>query len=143
LSESPYQPPTDQMAPADKSLTRGDLVGGDLPALLPFAQLGLRLLGVMFVVDGVGAMFGGAIQGLFQAQAYSDAGYSVPIDPHSIGWAAGGLPVLIAGIYLIVGGNWVLLHVFASPHRPHESSPVAVSDTRQSETRDDVSHRIS
>ena len=71
----------------------------------------------MFVVDGVGAIFGGAIQGLFQARAYSDAGYAVPIDPHSVGWAAGGVPHLIAGLYLIVGGNWVLLNVFTSSRR--------------------------
>lgn len=116
------------MTPADKSLP-----GGDLPAMLPFAQLGLRLLGVMFVVDGVGAMFGGTIQGLFQAQAYSDAGYSVPIDPHSVGWAAGGLPHLIAGIYLIVGGNWVLLHVFASSQRPNESPGEHADDIADSE----------
>jgi hypothetical protein len=129
LSESPYQPPTDQVTPADKSLP-----GGDLPAMLPFAQLGLRLLGVMVVVDGVGAMFGGAIQGLVQAQAYSDAGYSVTIDPHSVGWAAGGLPHVIAGIYLVVGGNWVLLNIFASSQRPNDplyehTDDIAASDT--------------
>ena len=89
----------------------------DTASLLPLAQLGLRLLGVMLVVDGVGAMFGGVIQGLLQAWAYSQAGYAVPIDPHSAGWAVGGLPHLIAGLYFIVSGNWVLHNVFASPRQ--------------------------
>ncbi|MDM4019616.1 hypothetical protein, partial [Roseiconus lacunae] len=78
------------------------------------AQLGLRLLGVMLVVDGLGAMLGGLIQGLFHAKAYADAGYNVLIDPHSAGWAAGGIPHLVIGVYLTVGGNWILRNVFVS-----------------------------
>ena len=71
----------------------------------------------MLIVDGLGAMFGGLIQGLFQAQAYADAGYNVLIDPHSAGWAAGGIPHLVIGVYLTVGGNWILRNVFISSQR--------------------------
>ena len=109
LSNSPYQPQINDETPAIGSVHRFDS-----PQLLPFAQLGLRLLGIMFVVDGVGAIFGGAVQWIFQARAYSDSGYEVPIDPHSVGWIAGGVPLLIAGLYLIASGNWVLLNVFTS-----------------------------
>jgi hypothetical protein len=100
---------------------------------LPFAQLGLRLLGIMLVVDGAGALLGGFVQGLFQAKAYLDAGYSLPIDPHSAGWVAGGIPHLIAGFYLIISGNWVLLSVFASSGRWH---------TARREDTDDVAESI-
>ena len=68
----------------------------------------------MLIVDGIGALFGGLIQGLLQARAYSDAGYAIPIDPHSAGWVAGGIPHLIVGLYLIIGGDWVLRNVFTS-----------------------------
>jgi hypothetical protein len=129
LSDSPYQPPTN-----DKTSAVEPVPDSDSALFLPYAQLGLRLLGVMFFVDGVGAVFGGAIQGLFHARAYSDAGYPVPIDPHSVGWAAGGVPHLIAGLYLIVGGNWVLLNVFTNSRRKTVDSHENIDDFATSES---------
>ena len=89
--------------------------------LLPFAQLGLRLLGIMFLVDGVSGLLGGATQGMLQIKAYSDAGYELPTDPHSGGWIAGSLPHIVAGLYFITGGNWVLNNVFASARNRHRT----------------------
>ncbi len=106
----------------------------DTLPLLPFAQLGLRLLGVMLVVDGVGAMVGGVIYGLLLARAYSDVGYAVLIDPHSAGWAAGGVPYLIAGLYLIVGGDWVLRNVFASSGQQNSAQREDTDDLVASDT---------
>ena len=106
--ESPYLPPsqTDDLP---------DQKASDLTSLsmLPYARLGLRLLGVMLIVDGVGAICGGLIYGLMQLGAYSAAGYSIPVDAHAAGWAMGGIPYLVAGLYLVVSGNWVLRNVFA------------------------------
>lgn len=80
------------------------------------------MLGVMLLVDGLGAVFGGLIQGILQHRAYAEAGYNVLFDPHSTGWAAGGVPCLIAGVYFVVGGNWVLENVFTgSGTLAHES----------------------
>lgn len=77
----------------------------------------------MLVVDGVGAMLGGLTHGLLQARAYAEAGYSVPLDPHSAGWFAGGVPHLIGGVYLIVGGNWLLRTVFTSSRHGAVGAP--------------------
>ncbi|MFO0817787.1 MAG: hypothetical protein U1A77_07595 [Pirellulales bacterium] len=109
--------PTQQQHTSQEQSETNIHSGANSHTLLPFAQLGLRLLGVMLIVDGVGAMFGGVIQGLLQARLYADAGYKASIDPHSAGWAAGGIPHLVAGIYLIIGGDWVLRNVFTSSHR--------------------------
>ena len=110
MSDSPYRPPPPGH-PTQEAESGSAIAPG---SLLPFAQLGLRLLGVMLIVDGLGAMFGGLIQGLLQAQAYADAGYDVLIDPHSAGWAAGGIPHFVIGFYLTVGGTWILRNVFMS-----------------------------
>lgn len=109
MSESPNQQPTNNGITAIEPVT-----GMESPPLLPFAQLGLRLLGLMLFVEGVAAIFGGAVQGIFQARAYSIAGYDVQLDPHSVAWVASGVPILIAGLYFIVDGNWVLRNVFTS-----------------------------
>lgn len=58
-------------------------------------QRDFTMLGVMLLVDGLGAVFGGLIQGILQHRAYAEAGYNVLFDPHSTGWAAGGVPCLI------------------------------------------------
>ncbi len=119
MSDSPYQPPLSTQKPENKTTT-----GTDTSSILPFAQLGLRLLGVMLTIDGIGAIFGGVIQGLLQAKAYADAGYAVPLDPHSAGWAAGGIPHIVAGVYLIVSGNWVLDKVFTPSNRADGNATV-------------------
>lgn len=92
----------------------------------------------MLVVNGLGAIFGGLIQGLFQAQAYADAGYNVQIDPHSAGWAAGGVPHLVVGVYLTVGGNWILRNVFILSRRSSADcfTEPAISDGEASDARE-------
>ncbi len=114
LSDSPYRPPSEKQAgqqavhePAMKSCS-----------VLPFAQLGLRLVGVLLIADGLGLILGGVVQGLVQGQAYAAQGYGIVVDPHSAGWAAGGIPHLIIGIYLVVSGNWILQNVFLPSQRP-------------------------
>ena len=112
LNHSPYHPPT-----GDKVVAKPNSTEHEAPSVLPFAQLGLRLLGVLMVVDGMGAMFGGGIQWLLQVAEYANAGYSMTIDPHSAGWVAGGIPSLIVGFYLVTGCDTLLRIVF-TPSRP-------------------------
>ncbi|KAA5541911.1 hypothetical protein FYK55_17090 [Roseiconus nitratireducens] len=120
LSDSPYRPPSEKQ-PAQHA---------DIPpainshSLLPFAQLGLRLLGVLLVADGLGAILGGFVQGVMQGRAYAAQGYGVVVDPHSAGWAAGGIPHLIIGVYLVVGGNWILQNVFLPSQRPNSDAHI-------------------
>ena len=132
LSDSPYRPPPEKKAAqqADHELA------GNSHSLLPFAQLGLRLLGVLLVVDGLGAILGGFVQGLIQGRAYAAQGYGVVVDPHSAGWAAGGIPYLIIGVYLVVGGNWILQNVFLPPQRP--TSDVRICSIAESGEPDDA-----
>lgn len=73
-------------------------------------------------------MLGGFVQGLVQGRAYASQGYGVVVDPHSAGWAAGGIPHLIIGIYLVVGGNWILQNVFLPFERPSSSTHVASNE---------------
>ncbi len=109
MSDSPYQPPAQ-----DEPLLLDSSKELEPNSILPFAQLGLRLLGILLFVDGVTAVFGGLVQGVLYSRAYKDAGYPGTVDPHSLGWAASGIPLLVVGLYLIVGGKWVLLNVFTS-----------------------------
>ncbi|MEL6104932.1 MAG: hypothetical protein AAFU85_02795 [Planctomycetota bacterium] len=113
-NNSPYQPPSSDHAASEPD--NGHATTSR--SLLPFAQLGLRLLGVMLIVNGLGAILGGLVQGLVQARAYAAAGYPIGIDPHSAGWAAGGIPFLVIGVYLIGGGNWILRTVFMPSRFP-------------------------
>lgn len=85
--------------------------------LLPFAQLGLHLLGIMLFVDGAATITGGAIQSLFQARAYQAAGYTYTFDPHSAGWMASGVPYILGGLYLALDGRWVLSNIFTLASR--------------------------
>ena len=110
MTDQPYRPPS------TLSENAGDVTAPTHRAsLLPYAQLGIRLLGVMFFVDGLSAIFGGLIQNMFQTWAYAESGYDVTVDPHSAGWAAVGLPYLVSGLYLMIGGNWLLCAIFTSP----------------------------
>lgn len=121
LSDSPYRPPPDKQ-PAQQADHEPAV---NSHSLLHFAQLGLRLLGVLLVADGLGAILGGFVQGLVQGRAYAAQGYGVVVDPHSAGWAAGGVPLLLIGVYLVVGGNWILQNVFLPSRRSASDATLA------------------
>lgn len=108
LSSSAYQPPVDDQ----ESGAVHEAAGDTGRKLLPFAQLGLRLLGVLLLVDGTASLAGGAIQSLFQARAYQASGYAYTLDPHSAGWMASGVPAFLSGLYLAFDGRWVLANIF-------------------------------
>lgn len=88
------------------------VAAGDTRRLLPYAQLGLRLLGVMLLVDGIATVAGGAVQALLQARAYQASGYEYIFDPYSVGWIASGVAYALGGLYLAIGGRWVLANIF-------------------------------
>jgi len=100
--------------------------------MLGMAQLGLRLLGVLLVVEGAGANLGGLVQRGLQARAYATAGYPVPIDPHSAAWFASGLTILLGGLYLATNSSWVLKNVFAPSRRDCQANEGNTSDTGDS-----------
>lgn len=122
MNHSPYQTPI-----RDQDVSNSNVSNPDPPTILPFAQLGLRLLGVMLVVDGMGALLGGSVQWMLQIVEYSNAGYSTAIDPHSAGWGAGGIPYLVTGLYLITGGDTLLRVVFL-PSRQQQAEMRAATE---------------
>lgn len=132
LSDSPYQSPKTIETQSEPTVVE---TIGETPSLLPLAQLGLRLLGVMFFGDGLAIMFGGLVFGVLQAKAYTDAGYDVPVDPQSGGWIAQGVPYMALGLYLMLGGNWILQSVFA-PSRQRQETELAAEDDRDAPVQD-------
>lgn len=92
--------------------TRVTSVPLEANSLLPFAQLGLRLLGIMFFIEGVACLLFGLVQAFFLAKQYTDQGYIAPLDPHSTGSCAQGAALLFVGCYLILGGEWILRNIF-------------------------------
>jgi hypothetical protein len=108
--DNPYQPPSTTSSHDERRLP----VGHD-GKIAHYAQLGLRLLGVMFLVDGVGGIIGSLAYAAFQSSALQQAGYDPLPDAYVFGWFATSAALLIAGIYFVVGGRWVLEKVFLPP----------------------------
>lgn len=90
------------------------IAAADGDALLPYAQLGLRLLGVFFLIEGTVAIIGGFVYLIWQSFEFHWAGQSYHPDAHSMGWIASGVPSFVAGLYLLFSGNWFLKNVFSS-----------------------------
>lgn len=99
--------------PAQRESNHGSATDVSASSLLPYAQLGLRLLGVMMIVDGAGAVLGGLAYWFVNAKAYWDARIPVPADPQAVGWIMAGIPSLLCGLYFVVNGAWVLKYVFS------------------------------
>jgi len=83
-----------------------------------YAQLGLRLLGVMFIVDGIAGFIGSITNGATQSSALQQAGYPPMADPYVFGWATQSIAYILIGAYCIVGGRWLLEMVFLPASRP-------------------------
>lgn len=80
--------------------------------MIRFAQLGLRLLGVMFFVEGVAGVVGSIIYYAWEASLFRDAGYESNPDPYAFGWFAASAISLVAGFYCVTNGRWILEMVF-------------------------------
>lgn len=87
----------------------------DALRLLPHAQLGLRLLGVLMFFDGAASFVGGGAHAMFDRRLYQLEGYEYTLDPHSIGWMAQGVPLMLGGLYLMLSGRWLLANIFSPP----------------------------
>lgn len=102
-------------------------------SMLPYAQLGLRLLGIMFIVDGITGLAGAFTNGTLQAAAYRQAGYDDSLDAYAYGWAAQSVVFLVIGVYFVCGRRAVLRLVFQAPaHTGRRSSVDTTSDIERS-----------
>jgi len=114
--DNPYEPPpavTAQPRPARQG--QGQQTSADDGRIARYAQLGLRLLGVMFIVDGIGGIFGSLAYAAYQSSALQQAGYDALPDGYVFGWFTASAASLVAGIYFVIGGRWVLDKIFLPP----------------------------
>lgn len=82
----------------------------DLRQIVRFAQLGLRLLGILFIVDGVSGLLSNlAYQAFFDARIDRSTEVS-----KAAAWSVYAMygTYLIAGLYLVMDGRWVVQNVF-------------------------------
>jgi hypothetical protein len=112
--ESPQVTPSQPVQPRPRRIEESS---ADDERIARYAQLGLRLLGVMFLVDGVAGIAGGLVYGVMQSTIWEQAGYDSFFDQYACGWIAGGVASFVAGLYFTIGGRWVLEMVFL-PSRP-------------------------
>jgi hypothetical protein len=130
--ENPYEAPI-AADPEDSSPRQMDTgpTAPDSSGIAQYAQLGLRLLGVMFVIDGSAGLIGSAFHGAMQSSELQQSGYPPMPDPYTFAWAGQSIAYLVVGIYCVVGGRWVLENVFLP-----SSSPRGISNNH-SDSRDE------
>ena len=112
---NPYEPSS---PPPDARRYVARQTSPDDCKILQYAQLGLRLLGVMMVVDGIATISGSIGYGIFQSAALQQAGYAGFPEPYTVGWFASGLAYMAAGIYFMAGGRRVIELVFLPVSTP-------------------------
>jgi hypothetical protein len=104
-TDAEAKPVRSEVASQNEIETRNDL---------RLAQLGLRLLGVMFLVEGAAAIISGAGHAFLTAKDYAKGGYDYSGDPYSVAILASGVTLFLAGFYFVIDGRWVLRNVFDS-----------------------------
>ena len=118
-NDNPYQSPA--TTPLQESRANAPEVqpsSTDDRKIVRYAQLGLRLLGVMFIVNGISVFACSFTWGLMQSSALQRDGYAPTPDPYVFGLAAQAAAYATLGLYFVVGGRWVIEKVFASPSPP-------------------------
>ena len=115
---NPYESPSSDVARAalDSHLAQRDA------DLIRYAQLGLRLLGVMFFVEGVAGVIASLIYGGLLIYSYGISPESL-YDSYLWAWFAGSAPLIIAGLYFVTSGRWVIEKVFMPAPRDASLEP--------------------
>jgi hypothetical protein len=105
---NPYDPPTHTAWPEPRFIEPSEL---DV-RIARYAQLGLRLLGVMLFFEGFAGLIGSVLYGGLVAMEFGVAGYAPLPDSYTYGWFVSSLACMLFGLYLMVGGRWILESVF-------------------------------
>jgi len=112
-NDNPYEPPKIEEPKADIRADRDDSsqVSED-KKIARYAQLGLRLIGVMFVVQGIASLlFSATYWAMHKAVLHSEGIESTP-DVYSTSNFMFGAAYLFSGLYLVLGGRWLIETVF-------------------------------
>lgn len=124
---NPYQAPnrTDGVPLRPRSQRPAPL---DSATLAVYAQLLLRVFGVLMIVEGLGLAVFSVAFGLATTRDYVAAGYSVQqglFNPHSVGYGCWAVVSLAGGLYLTIGGRWLIAALFVPPAPFERDEPVA------------------
>lgn len=93
---------------------------GEAGESLRWAQLGLRLLGIMFVVNGASGFASAGIRLAVQLADARYEGFWVAWDLYTMSEVASATVSVAAGLYFAADGRWVIEKVFL-PARPASS----------------------
>jgi hypothetical protein len=89
--------------------------------LARYAQMLLRVVGVWLTIEGTGGMFASFVYAGMQAIILENAGVPFSLDAYGTAWFAGSCATCLGGLYLIIGGAWVLEKVFLPSSRTFAS----------------------
>ena len=108
--DNPYKPPESPGSAVVRQDEAGDALAHEGSSrLLSYAQLFLRLLGVFFLVEGIGAATAAAGYWLSYRSAYQEAGFDyAPVDPYTYQLVGYALVYFLAGGYFVLGGRFMI-----------------------------------
>ena len=105
---NPYEPSA-SATPVDQRASESDGISASDEQFLRYAQLLVRLMGVMFVIDGTATLTFCVTHALHSAYAMQPLGGEFSInDSYVAGWFVSGPVTILAGVYLALGGRWIL-----------------------------------
>ncbi len=100
---------SDQISPQSTDVVRSTSLSPDAMKTARKAQFWLRFLGVYFVIQGVSGIIPLVIRLILSVVKW---GWDSPTVSTEVLFLPSGLITIIAGLYLIVGGEWVVKTVF-------------------------------
>jgi hypothetical protein len=83
-----------------------------------YAQMLLRVLGVLLVIEGIGLTLFAIAFGVVTTRDYVESGYTVYqglFNAYSVAYGCSGLVSLSGGLYLTMGGRWLIAALFVPP----------------------------
>ena len=124
-TENPYGAPITQASSGATSA-----ISVEKAQFARFALLGLRLLGVMFIVDGISSLSGsGATIAVQYSQSYSPRSLDMEYyDAYNVGAIVASMLYVVAGIYLLLSPRWLLKMFFLPATPSREQDPAEVDD---------------
>ena len=125
-NENPYDSPSS--APNEDAMIA--TLSSEKAQFARFALLGLRLLGVMFIVDGMSGLAGSLTTvGVQFSQSYSPRSMDMAYyDAYNVGALVESGLFIIAGIYLLLSPRWLLKVFFLPASQVREDESIEIAD---------------
>ncbi len=107
--ENPYDAPlSDEVVEPVEEEHEPDPLGEGDKNFTRYAQLFLRLLGLLLIASGLSEFIFGFTHSLLESAELRQAGLEAQPTPYSIASLAQGIAYIVVGIYFTVGGRWIL-----------------------------------